>query len=106
MIVVDSSVWIDLFRGRGSRQTQILDELLADAEMQEPRHQSSGVQGRAALLEGADEPHPLEHCDRSVELLLPVLAHRSVAQGPVSARRRRVSASSIVGGSPGVMATR
>jgi len=33
VIVVDSSVWIDLFKGRPSRQTEILDQLLADAEM-------------------------------------------------------------------------
>jgi predicted nucleic acid-binding protein len=33
VIVVDSSVWIDLFRGRRSRQTEILDQLLAEAEM-------------------------------------------------------------------------
>lgn len=32
MIVVDSSVWIDLFNGRRSPQTQVLDELLADPE--------------------------------------------------------------------------
>ena len=33
MIVVDSSVWIDLFKGRPTRQTEILDQLLRDAEM-------------------------------------------------------------------------
>jgi predicted nucleic acid-binding protein len=33
VIVVDSSVWIDLFNGRRTRQTEILDQLLADAEM-------------------------------------------------------------------------
>ena len=33
MIVVDSSVWIDLFKGRSSRQTEILDQLLADPEV-------------------------------------------------------------------------
>ena len=33
MIVVDSSVWIDLFKGRPSRQIEILDQLLAGAEM-------------------------------------------------------------------------
>ena len=33
MIVIDSSVWIDLFNGRRTRQTQVLDRLLADAEM-------------------------------------------------------------------------
>jgi predicted nucleic acid-binding protein len=33
VIVVDSSVWIDLFNGRPTRQTEILDQLLADVEM-------------------------------------------------------------------------
>lgn len=33
MIVVDSSVWIDLFNGRPTRQTAALDQLLADPEM-------------------------------------------------------------------------
>jgi predicted nucleic acid-binding protein len=33
VIVVDSSVWIDLFKGRRSRQTEILDQFLADDEM-------------------------------------------------------------------------
>jgi predicted nucleic acid-binding protein len=33
MIVVDSSVWIDLFNGRSTRQTAALDQLLADLEM-------------------------------------------------------------------------
>jgi predicted nucleic acid-binding protein len=33
VIVVDSSVWIDLFKGRPSRQTEMLDQLLAEAEM-------------------------------------------------------------------------
>jgi predicted nucleic acid-binding protein len=33
VIVVDSSVWIDLFNGRPSRQTEALDGLLADQEM-------------------------------------------------------------------------
>ena len=33
MIVVDSSVWIDLFNGRPTRQTAALDRLLADLEM-------------------------------------------------------------------------
>jgi predicted nucleic acid-binding protein len=33
VIVVDSSVWIDLFNGRPTQQTEILDQLLADVEM-------------------------------------------------------------------------
>ncbi len=33
MIAVDSSVWIDLFNGRRTRQTEALDLLLADPEM-------------------------------------------------------------------------
>jgi predicted nucleic acid-binding protein len=33
VIVVDSSVWIDLFNGRPTRQTELLDRLLADLEM-------------------------------------------------------------------------
>jgi predicted nucleic acid-binding protein len=33
MIVVDSSVWIALFNGRRTRQTEVLDQLLADLEM-------------------------------------------------------------------------
>jgi predicted nucleic acid-binding protein len=33
MIVVDSSVWIDLFNGRPTQQTEFLSRLLADAEM-------------------------------------------------------------------------
>jgi hypothetical protein len=33
VIAVDSSVWIDLFNGRRTRQTQALDLLLADPEI-------------------------------------------------------------------------
>ena len=33
MIAVDSSVWIDLFNGRRTRQTELVDQLLADPEM-------------------------------------------------------------------------
>jgi predicted nucleic acid-binding protein len=33
VIVVDSSVWIDLFNGRPSRQTQALDGFLADQDL-------------------------------------------------------------------------
>lgn len=33
MIAVDSSVWIDLFNGRPTRQTEVLDQLMADPEM-------------------------------------------------------------------------
>ena len=33
MIVVDSSVWIDLFNGRRTRQTELLDGLIADPGM-------------------------------------------------------------------------
>jgi hypothetical protein len=33
MTVVDSSVWIDLFNGRSTRQTAALDQLLAHLEM-------------------------------------------------------------------------
>lgn len=33
MIAVDSSVWIDLFTGKRTRQTEVLDRLLADPEM-------------------------------------------------------------------------
>jgi predicted nucleic acid-binding protein len=33
VIVVDSSVWVDLFNGRRTRQTEVLGQLLADPEM-------------------------------------------------------------------------
>lgn len=33
MIVVDSSVWIDLFNGRRTWQTDVLNQLLADPDM-------------------------------------------------------------------------
>jgi len=33
VIAVDSSVWIDLFNGRPTRQTEVLDQLMADPEM-------------------------------------------------------------------------
>jgi len=32
VIAVDSSVWIDLFNGRPTRQTEVLDQLMADPE--------------------------------------------------------------------------
>jgi predicted nucleic acid-binding protein len=33
VIVVDSSVWIDLFKGTPTRQTEILDRILGDVDM-------------------------------------------------------------------------
>lgn len=66
MILVDSSVWIDFFRGRPSRETDILDELLG----QEPLLIGDLV--LAEVLQGFSADRDFKHAYRllgSLELI-------------------------------------
>lgn len=66
MILVDSSVWIDYFRGRATPQTDRLDELLATEPL------AIGDLILAEVLQGFASDHDFNQAKRLLATLVPI----------------------------------
>ena len=85
MILVDSSVWIDYFNGRRSRETDLLDELLGSEVL------VTGDLIVTEVLQGFADDRDFRRARRALEALAfePMVGHNIAVASAINYRRLR-----------------